>query len=335
MSVEHQDNRTLIIAEIGMNHIGDMELAVRMIKEAARAGADAAKFQSFRPENLFSLHKSSAYHPLKEKIDAYRDWVLEPECYGELVKAGREHGIAVTTTPFDEESALAWQDLGVPFFKVASGDLTHIPLLRYVGNLKTPIILSTGMATPDEIEEAIDALGHRDITLLQCTSAYPCPADQVDLRAMVELGKRFDLPYGLSDHTEGIGAAVAAAALGASVVEKHFTVDRALPGPDQKMSLDPEDFSRMAAAVRDAEAALGSAEKKIRPAEEGTRVMARRSLVAARDLPEGHVLQKEDIAIKRPGNGIQPREIDLVVGKRLVRAVEADEVLSPEDVQPQ
>lgn len=315
-----------------MNHNGDPALAESMVRAAHEAGANAVKFQTFRAERLISS-RSVSRRGDADPVAFYRRFELPWSAYPDLIALGRELGILVASTPFDEDAADMLAGLGVPFMKIASGDLTHLPLLRHVGRLGLPVVLATGMGTMDEISAALEAIGHRDVTLLQCTSAYPCPPDAVDLRAMVALGERFGLPVGLSDHTEGIGAAIAAAVLGATMIEKHFTSDRTLPGPDQKMSMDSEGWRTMTVAVREAVAALGSAEKTVRPAEAGTRGPARRSLVVVRLLPAGHRLEREDIDCKRPGTGLPPAALESVIGRRLTRDVEADEILREEDLE--
>lgn len=315
----------LLVAEIGLNHNGDPSLAAAMLRAARAAGADAVKFQTFRADRLVADRKTG---------DFFRKFELPWPAYPELMALGRELGIIVCSTPFDEEAAEMLAGLGAPFIKIASGDLTHLPLLRHVGRLGVPVALATGMGTIDEIETALAAIGHRAVTLLQCTSAYPCPPEAVDLRAMVALGRRFGLPVGFSDHTEGIGAAVGAAVLGAVMIEKHFTSDRSLPGPDQKMSLDPAGWSAMTRAIREATAALGAAEKTVREAEAGTRAPARRSLVATRALPAGHTLTRNDLDCKRPGIGLPPAALESVIGRRLARAVAADRILGEDDLAP-
>jgi len=324
----------LVVAEIGLNHNGDPGLAETMIAAAADAGADAVKFQTFIADRLVSA-RSDAYGDHQASgspVDIYRTYELPRAAYPGLAAAARARGVLFSSTPFDEESADMLVGLGMPFVKIASGDLTHIPLLRHVGRFDLPVMLATGMGTMNEIEVALAAIGHRRVVLLQCTSAYPCPPDAVDLRAMVAMRERFGLPVGLSDHTEGIGAAVAAVALGAVLIEKHFTSDRGLPGPDQKMSADPAQWRALTRAVREAEAALGTEEKRTRACEATTVHLARRSLVAARDLPAGHVLGRTDLAVKRPGTGLAPALLDETVGRTLGKPVARDQVLQENDL---
>lgn len=325
----------LLIAEIGLNHNGDAALALAILRAAHEAGADAVKFQTFLAERLVSSRPDGggAHAATADPVEFFRAYELPQAAYPLLMSLSCELGILMTSTPFDEESADMLAKLGVPFLKIASGDLTHIPLLAHVGKLNLPIVLSTGMGTMDEVEKALNAIGHRHVILLQCTSSYPCAAGDVDVHAMVAMRERFDLPVGLSDHTEGIGAAVAAVTLGACMIEKHFTSDQNLPGPDQKMSADPSMWRAMTKAIREAEAALGSAEKKPRACEETTIRLARRSLVAAIDLPAGHMLVRSDLAVKRPGTGLAPGLLEQVIGRRLARPVLRDAILGAEDLE--
>lgn len=329
-----ENSPAMLVAEIGLNHNGQPDLAMTMLRAAHDAGACVGKFQTFLAERLVSS-KSEAYgdHAASgNPVEVYRTYELPPEAYPALVALGRDLGIGVASTPFDEETADRIAALGAPFLKIASGDLTHIPLLKHVGLLGLPIVLSTGMGTMEEIDAALGAIGHHDVILLQCTSSYPCAAEDVNLRAMIAMRERFKLPVGLSDHTQGIGAATAAVALGACMIEKHFTCDRSLPGPDQKMSLDPAAWREMTHAIRDAEASLGSPKKIVRSCETTTIRLARRSLVAARDLPQGHRLMRDDLAVKRPGTGLPPSMLESSLGRALARSVSRDEMLQADDL---
>ena len=241
------------------------------------------------------------------------------------------------STPFDEASADLLGELGVELFKVPSGEVTNLPLLRHVAAKGRPVLLSTGMSTLDEVATAVEtirAAGDPPLAILHCVSAYPAPVEDTNLRAMDTLRTRFGRPVGLSDHTLGIEIALAAVARGAAVLEKHLTLDRALPGPDHRASLEPTDFTALVRGVRAIERALGDGDKRPMPSEVDTRAVARRSLVAARTLPAGHRLTRADIAIKRPGTGIAPGDLDAVVGRTLARALDADELLDWSALRP-
>jgi N-acetylneuraminate synthase/N,N'-diacetyllegionaminate synthase len=332
----------LVIAEAGVNHDGSVERARQLVRAAAEAGADAVKFQTFRADALVTADAAQAAYqrdrsPAASQREMLRALELPEEAWAELQGLAIERGILFLSTPFDVASALLLEDLGVPALKIGSGDLTNLVLLRAVAAFGRPLLLSTGMATLAEIDAAVGDLrlhGDPPLVLLQCTSAYPAPVEAANLRAMTALGERYGVPVGFSDHTPGIGAAVAAAALGAAVIEKHITLDRTLPGPDHAASLEPAEFASMSAAIRDAAAALGSAQKEPLPVEAGARAVARRSLVAARPLAAGELLAEADLDAMRPEGGISPLRIEALISRRLVRSLQAGEALRPTDLDP-
>lgn len=322
------DGPVLFVAEIGGNARGDVDLAVRMVEAAAAAGAEAVKFQTITPGTLVRRG-----HPLEAEFAA---WAFPPAGWRRLRDAAARLGVALLSTPFDERSVEVLEGLDVPAYKIASPDVVHHPLLARVGRTGKPVLLSTGASTLDEIGGALTVLrsnGAGPIVLLQCTVAYPCPAAEADLRGIADLRERFGLPVGLSDHTLGPEVALGAIALGAVVVEKHFTIDRSLPGGDNAISILPEELRGLVEAARNVEAALRAPGKRVAPAEAAARVSARRSIVAARDLAAGAVLVAADLAYKRPADGLLPSEAHRLVGRRLRRPLRADETIRPDDVE--
>jgi len=325
-----------IIAEAGVNHNGDLDLARRLIDEAARAGADAVKFQTFTAEAVISPQApKAAYQKVttgaqQSQLDMVRAFELPMDAFRLLADHAGERGIMFLSTPFDHASVDALDAIGVPAFKVPSGEVTNLPLMRRIGATGKPVILSSGMSTLGEVETAIEVLraaGCPRLVLLHCTSAYPATAESVNLRVMDTMAMAFGLPVGYSDHTVGIAVPIAAAARGACCVEKHFTLDRELPGPDHKASLDPLELAAMVAGIRVAEAALGDGIKAPQAEELDTKAVARRSLFAARPLAVGEVVAAGDVIALRPSGGISPMEIDRLVGKRVAKPVEQGAML--------
>jgi len=329
--------KVLIIAEAGVNHNGDIRIARRMISAAVKAGANAIKFQVFHAENLVTPSAPKAHYQrkgtgLKEsQFKMLKKLELSHDDFISLKRECDRKKILFMATPFDEESADFLEPL-VDRYKISSGDLTNTPFLRHVAGKTKPVILSTGMATLAEIREAVEILQEIPLTLLHCTTNYPCPMEEANLRAIQTLEKEFGLPVGYSDHTAGIEAAIAAAALGACVIEKHFTLDRKMKGPDHKASLEPDELTRMVASIRNVEKALGDGVKKPLPSELKIAKQARRSLAFARDLTAGSILTEEDLVAKRPGTGLPPGKRDQVVGRRITRNVSKDELVSKEVV---
>jgi len=330
-------SRVFIIAEAGVNHNGSIELALRLVDAARASGADAVKFQTFRAERLATAtaHKA-AYQErttagTESQFEMLRRLELSEESHKILLKHCRQAGIQFLSSPFDLPSVDFLHSLDVPCFKVPSGEITNHPLLQNVGLTGRPVILSTGMSTLGEVEEAIQVLqtaGTSELTLLHCVTEYPAPFDEVNLRAMQTLRTAFGLPVGYSDHTPGTEIAIAAVSLGAVVIEKHFTLDRSLPGPDHAASLEPSELGQMVAAIRHVEAALGTGIKAPAPCERPNISVARKSVVAARNLPAGHRLAPDDLDIKRPGSGLAPKFMGALTGRTLRVAVGRDDFIT-------
>jgi N-acetylneuraminate synthase/N,N'-diacetyllegionaminate synthase len=322
-----------VIAEAGVNHDGDVDRALALIDAAADAGADAVKFQTFDPAALASDaapladYQRDSGETGSQRAMLERLALREPD-FERLAMRARERGIAFLSTPFDDASADLLDRVGVPAFKIGSGELTNLPLLRSLAARGRPLLLSTGMATLDEVGAAVDAIraaGDPPLALLHCVSSYPAPLAQANLRAIVTLRDAFGVPVGYSDHCLELEASVAAVALGAVVIERHLTLDRSAAGPDHAMSSEPDELAELVARIRRAQSALGSGQKTPQPAEADTRAVARRSLVATRDLGAGARVGAGDVAVKRPGGGLAPAEIDRVVGATLTAAIGRDE----------
>jgi N,N'-diacetyllegionaminate synthase len=304
-----------IIAEAGVNHNGSLDMARQLVAAAAQAGADAVKFQTFKAANVVSPAAPKADYQVAttgggdSQLEMVKRLELPFEAFRELFAYAQEKGIIFLSTPFDEESADFLYDLGVSAFKIASGEITNLPFLAHVARKGKPMIVSTGMSRLPEVETAVEAIenaGNYDIVLLHCVSNYPADPADVNLRAMKTLYDAFGFPVGYSDHTLGIEVPLAAVAMGACIVEKHFTLDRALPGPDHRASLEPQEFAAMVRGIRIVEAAMGHGRKEPAASEAGIADVARRSLFAACDIPAGASLSEEMIAILRPGTGLPP-----------------------------
>ena len=331
-----------VIAELGVNHNGDPTLAEALVDAAAGTGADAVKLQTFHSERLaLPAAPQAAYQrdhaAAASQLEMLRSLELPDDRIGPLRERALSHGMELLSSPFDVESLAILVDVGVPAIKIGSGDLTNLPLLRAAAATGRPLIVSTGMATIEEIDVAVGDLrrhGDPPVALLHCVSAYPAAPDLVDLRAMATMAERYRVPVGFSDHTTGIGVAVGAVALGAAIVEKHLTLDRSMPGPDHAASLEPEQFGRMVEAIREAHAALGSGEKAPRAEEDGVRAVARRSLVVARPVAARQRLTEGDLTAMRPESGISPMLIDTVVGRSAAVDLEPGRLLAPTDVDP-
>lgn len=325
-----------VIAEAGANHNRDFDTARRLIDVAAAAGADAVKFQTYTGRDLYSTKTPRfeylgelAAVPIHQLLD---DLALPREWQPLLAAHAREQDIEFLSSPFDRDAVDSLDALDVAAFKIASFEIVDVGLLAYVASKGRPVILSTGMATLGEIEDALAALApvaDVGICLLQCASLYPAPPSIMNLRAMDTMRAAFGVPVGLSDHTRGIHVASAAVAMGASLVEKHFTLDRSLPGPDHPFAIEPTELSEMVHHIRDVEAARGDGHKRGPSAEESAEMYtkARRSLVAACDIPKGTRLRAEMLTVKRPGFGIAPKLLDTIVGRVVTVDVEADEII--------
>lgn len=334
-----------IIAEAGVNHNGSLEMARRLVDVAVQAGADAVKFQTFKAEKVISTNAPKAAYQIQttgsseSQLEMAKRLELSFESFRDLQAYCRQQRILFLSTPFDEESADFLADLDVPLFKIPSGEITNLPFLAHVARKGKPLIVSTGMSTLDEVEAAvrvIEETGNRGLVLLQCVSNYPADPADINLKTMHTMAAAFNVLVGYSDHTLGIEIACVAVALGAVVIEKHFTLDKLLPGPDHRMSLSPDELCVLAKAVRNVEAALGDGVKRPMPSEMNTRALVRRSLLVCRDLPAGHVLKKGDLEVKRAAAvGLPPACLVEVVGRKLVRALATDSILRMEDLESQ
>ena len=353
---------TYVIAEAGVNHNGSVERALQMVEEAARCGADAVKFQSFTAETLVSARAAKAAYQEQNtgedggQLEMLQELQLSLEDHKRLLEYCEECSIEFLSTPFDEANLdMLVGELGVRRLKIGSGDLTHGPLLLRAAATELPVILSTGMASLEEIDQAVGVLAFgwagldnpslesfaealrearhgkvlsERLTLLQCTTEYPAPLDEINLRSMQDLRDRYGVPVGFSDHTEGAAAALAAVALGAAVIEKHFTLDRELPGPDHRASLEPQELAEMITGIRRVELSLGSRGKPIGAAEAGNRLAARRSIVAACPIAAGEIFTSQNLSCKRPGDGLAPMFYWELLGQPASRDYACDEPVS-------
>ena len=336
--IEGEMLKTLIIAEAGVNHNGDISLAKQLIDVAADAGADRVKFQTFTADKLVTIYakkagyQTQATDAVESQYTMLRRLELTRDMHINLNKYCKSRGIQFFSTGFDPESIDLLVELGLDSFKVPSGEITNLPYLRHVGKYEKPVILSTGMATLDEIECALNILvqagtPREGITVLHCNTEYPTPMTDVNLRAMLTIRDTFDVQVGYSDHTAGIEVAIAAVALGATVIEKHFTLDRSLPGPDHQASLEPEQLKAMVIAIRNIEKAMGDGVKRPSASELINKPIARKSLVAMRTIHEGELFSKENLTVKRPGTGVSPMLWDKVLGCKSLRDYEVDELI--------
>jgi N,N'-diacetyllegionaminate synthase len=331
-----------VVAEAGVNHNGQPELALALVDAAADAGAEAVKFQTFTAHALASAQAPQAAYQRERasaasQVEMLRGLELSTDGLRAARDRARELGLVFLSTPFDLGALRLLVTLQVKAFKIGSGDLTNVVLLRAVAGHGLPILLSTGMATLAEVDTAVDIVrrgGDPPLVVLQCTSAYPAAAADANLLVMEQLRQRYGVPIGFSDHTLGIGASIAAAALGAAVIEKHLTLDRTLPGPDHAASLPPAEFAALVSGVRDAHAALGDGSKVPTAGETEMRLIVRRSLVANRPLVAGQIITEGDLDAMRPATGISPLRLDEVVGRRAARDLPERVPLMPDDLDP-
>ena len=332
------NNHVIIIAEAGVNHNGNYDLAVKMVREARKAGADYVKFQTAVPELVISSIAPKAEYQKEttgneqSQLEMCRAIHLPLSAYAPLKQVCDDEGIGFMSTPFDLVSIDTLEPLGMDYYKIPSGEITNLPYLRKIASKGRRVIMSTGMCELDEIGAAIGVLTGEglqldDITLLHCNTQYPTPMADVNLRAMNELADRFGVKVGYSDHTVGIEVPIAAVALGATVIEKHFTLDRNLPGPDHKASLEPDELAAMVAAIRNIEQALGDGHKHVSESERPNMEVARKSIVAATDIKKGDLLTEQNITVKRPGNGISPMLWDSVIGTYAVADFPRDSLI--------
>lgn len=330
---------TFIIAEAGVNHNGSFHLAKKMIEIAAEAGADAIKFQSFRAKNIVTNYAPKAEYqksntPTNEnQLEMIEKLELSDDEFIKLANICKSRNIKFMSSPFDLESIDFLDKIGMEIFKIPSGEITNLPYLKQVARKNKPVILSTGMADLGEIEDAIDillsdGLERDDITILHCNTEYPTPFEDVNLKAIETLKRAFPgIKVGYSDHTIGIEIAVAAVAMGASVIEKHFTINKELDGPDHKASLDPLELTNMVQAIRNVEKAFGTGIKKPSKSEMKNLEVVRKSIVASRDIKKGEIFSEDNLTTKRPGCGISPMHWDMIVGKKAPRDFKKDDLI--------
>ena len=331
-----------IIAEAGVNHNGDMSLAKQLIDVAVISGADAVKFQTFDSEMLVAKNAPKAEYQIESTVetesqrDMLRNLELPNEGFANLEIYARNSGIIFMSTPFDHDSVDLLDKLEVPAFKIGSGEVGNIPLLKHIASKGKPVILSTGMSYLDEVDRAVSAFrgsGNHNLVLLHCVSAYPTQPKDVNLNAMGTLEQAFEIPVGFSDHTQGLEVPFAAVAMGAKVIEKHFTLDRSMPGPDHKASLEPYMLRRMVEGIRTIEQALGNGIKQPTDSEQNIRQVARRSIYTRTSIKENTVINEDELVCLRPSGGIPPHQIDEVVGKRTLRPLPAGTLLNWSDIK--
>ncbi len=330
---------TIIIAEAGVNHNGKLDLAKALIEEAKKAGADYVKFQTASsPESVTSKFAEMAEYQKKNvkedesQLEMIRNLTLSLDAFPVLKKYCDEAGIAFMSTPFDIPSVEALVKIGMDYMKVPSGEITNLPYLRKIAQQRIPVIMSTGMCTLGEVEAALNVLVQNgltddDISLLHCNTEYPTPFVDVNLKAMVTMKECFGLRVGYSDHTQGIEVPIAAIAMGAEIIEKHFTLDRTLPGPDHVASLEPDELKEMVNSIRHIEEALGDGRKRVSESERKNIAIARRSIIAAHDIKAGEIFTEENLTVKRPGKGISPMKWDEVIGQKAKRDYIEDELI--------
>lgn len=325
-----------IIAEAGVNHNGNFDLAKKLINVAKKAGVDAVKFQTFKSEEIVTLDASQAKYQVENtgkresQYTMLKRLELSYSNFRELKEYCDKEKIIFLSTPHScKEDVDLVAELS-PAIKIGSGDLTNLSILKYIAGKNLPIILSTGMGNLEEIKEAVDVIlsFNQELILLHCTTNYPTPFNQVNLKAMLTMAKEFNLPVGYSDHTEGINVSLAAVALGARVIEKHFTLDKNLPGPDHKASLEPKELEEMVKAIRNTERALGNGIKGPTRSEKKVRRVVRKSVIAKVNIPEGTKITKNMLIIKRPGTGIKPKYVSKVIGRRAEKNIKKDELIT-------
>jgi N,N'-diacetyllegionaminate synthase len=327
-----------VIAEAGVNHNGSLEVAKQLVDVAVEAGADAVKFQTFKADKLVSKGAQKADYQKQttsaeeSQYEMIKKLELDENAHRELIRYCKEKQIMFLSTPFDHGSIDLLNSFEMPIFKIPSGEITNLPYLRHIGRLGKAVILSTGMSDLGEIEDALDVLtqsgvAKEQITVLHATTEYPCPIDEVNLRAMQTIGAAFGVKIGYSDHTQGIEVPIAAVAMGASVIEKHFTLDRCMEGPDHKASLEPDELKAMVRAIRHIDRAMGNGIKKASKSEAKNVTISRKSIVAARQIKAGEIFSADNITIKRPGAGINPMRWDAIIGQVAQRDYSPDELL--------
>jgi sialic acid synthase SpsE len=323
-----------VIAEAGINHNGDVNLAAQLVEAAASAGADAIKFQTHFPEYEMLKGGATAAYVGESLFDLLTRTALSKDAHVQMRDLAARRGIVFMSTPFSREAADFLESIGVPAYKTGSGELTNIPLQRHIARKHKPMIVSTGMSTPDEIDATVRALRdeHVSFALMHCTSTYPTPFEHVQLGCIGALQGKYGVPVGFSDHTLGTAVSLAAVASGANLFEKHFTASRSLPGPDQQGSMEPKELEALVKDIRAIERSLG-ATKRIQPGEQDVRDMALHSVVTIRDVAAGATIGKDDVWVKRPGTGIPARQLGDVIGKTAARAIARDTLVRWEDLR--
>ena len=327
------NNKVFIIAEAGDNHNGSIDLAKKLIEVALEAKADAVKFQTFKTEEVISKMAKMAEYQKKNlgieesQFDMVKKLELSFEDFEELKRYTEDKGLMFLSTPFDLESCDFLNNLGLNIFKIPSGEITNLPYLRKINSFKKDVILSTGMAALDEIQAALDVLKDCKVSLLHCTTEYPCPYDAVNMNAMLTMKEKFNLPVGYSDHTQGIEIPVMAAAMGAQIIEKHFTLDKNMEGPYHKASLEPYELKQMVKAIRNVEKAFGDGKKEPQPAEIKNIAIARKSIIAKCNIKKGEIFTEKNLTTKRPGNGISPMKWDEIIGTAATKDYLEDELI--------
>jgi N-acetylneuraminate synthase len=340
---KNNSNKTLVIAEAGVNHNGDIKKAKQLIEIAASAGADFVKFQTFKAENLVTKNASKADYQIandpssNDQFSMLKQLELSQEDHHELIQHANEHGIKFLSTGFDLESLDFLHSLNMQLFKIPSGEITNLPYLKKIASFKKPVIISTGMANIQEIQDAVAVLtdggvSKNQITILHCNTDYPTHPSDVNLKAMLTIQNQFNTEVGYSDHTEGIEVSLAAVALGASVIEKHFTIDKSLPGPDHKASLNPEELHQLIHGIRVIEEAISGTGQKI-PSESElkNKNIARKGLYFNKNLPQGHTICESDFTVLRPFSGISPMELPHIIGKTLKQDVQEGDAIKLSD----
>ncbi len=331
-------DKTFIIAEAGVNHNGSVEIAKKLIDAAVSSGANAVKFQTFKAENLVCKDMQKAEYQKKNtsknesQYEMIKALELNKDAHFEIIEHCNKNNIMFLSTPFDHESIDLLEALKMPIFKIPSGEITNYPYLKKIAGLKKQVILSTGMSTLEEVDSAIKILlnggvDRNNLTVLHATSEYPCPINEVNLSAMVTIGKKFNLKFGYSDHTEGIAVPISAVALGASVIEKHFTLDRNMDGPDHKASLEPHELTLMVDGFRKIEVALGDGKKNPSPSEIKNINIARKFIVASKFIKSGEVFNNSNIIAKRSGKGISPMRWNEVIGQKAKQDFQKDQII--------
>ncbi|HJB24198.1 MAG TPA: N-acetylneuraminate synthase [Candidatus Jeotgalibaca pullicola] len=328
--------KVFIIAEAGVNHNGDLTLAKQLIDEGVNAGVDAVKFQTFKAETLVSKNAQKADYQKnttdweESQFEMLKKLELDYEVYEELMTYAQERGVMFLSSAFDLESIELLIELGIELFKIPSGEITNLPYLRKIAQTGKKVVLSTGMSTLGDIEKALEVLqesGAADITVLHCNTEYPTPMKDVNLKAMNSIAEAFKVSIGYSDHTLGIEIPIAAVARGAIMIEKHFTLDKSMEGPDHKASLEPKELKAMVEAIRNIEVALGDGVKRLSESEKKNIVIARKSLVAKTSISEGDIFSDKNLTIKRPGTGLSPMEWDNIIGTVSRKSYKEDEVV--------